>query len=78
MSFDGNYARIRQPFQGFRTRWPIKKRNEAHIASHAADRQRLLLEEGEIKSFLSDIYPECKAFQPGDGLKWIKNKKGSE
>mgnify|MGYP001252315226 CR=1 FL=1 len=78
MSFDGNYARIRQPFQGFRTRWPIKIRREAHIASHAADRQRLLLEEGEIKSFLSDIYPECKAFQPGDGNKHFKNKKGSE
>ena len=78
MSFDGNYARIRQPFQGFRTRWPIKIRREAHIASHAADRQRLLLEEGEIKSFLSDIYPECKAFQPGDGNKHFMKKKGSE
>lgn len=78
VSFDGNYARIRQPFQGLRTRWPIKIRREAHIASHAADRQRLLLEEGEIKSFLSDIYPECKAFQPGDGNKHFKNKKGSE
>jgi small subunit ribosomal protein S5 len=40
VSFDGHYARIRAPFTGFKTRHPIKKRRDAHIASHAADRQR--------------------------------------
>jgi len=75
VSFDGNYARIPGVWKQKGTRNLAKIREYAHFKSHAADRHRLLLEEGEVKSFLSDIYPECVSMQPGDGDKWFKKRK---
>ena len=68
VGFDGHYARIREPFRAY----PLTERQtraRAPFRHQAAERHRLLLEEGEIKSFLTDIFPECKP------LKLVKKEK---
>ena len=72
MGFDGNYANIRPVWPGFPTKSNIQIRKKAPFRQTNQDRRRLLMEEGEVKSFLTDIFPECKPYA------WKRKSKESE
>jgi len=59
VGFDGHYARIEAIWQ-LPEKSARRKLQMAPYNHQAAQRHRLLLEEGEIKSFLTDKFPECK------------------
>ena len=59
ISYDGNLPTIRPAWQGIKI---SKKYQEvkAPFMSHPDDVRRLMVEEGEVRSFLTDKFPECK------------------